>query len=235
MHSPWGQTDHQRKIADGLTWVSTPSHGGFMLIPGSATADRLSQAAKDSGDKCGQALAYEEDCAWRILAWELPDLFPDIDRDETFRCLSSWEPEYLLAAGVEPDPVEFRRWAERQEKIAQHMRDVAEHNRVVQEELAKGWQRIGNLVVGDQETVIYAHDADACWIDRDGWHAIVHGLKFTSSNPTYGNCRLAWRHASDNAHGHFVQAIGNGRIEIYLNKAAYDRRKEQDDTGNVAH
>ena len=30
-HSPWGAVDHGVRYAEGVFFVSTPSHGGFML------------------------------------------------------------------------------------------------------------------------------------------------------------------------------------------------------------
>lgn len=36
LNTPWGMADHSKKIADGIYFVSTPSHGGYWLSPENA-------------------------------------------------------------------------------------------------------------------------------------------------------------------------------------------------------
>ena len=47
MYSPWGEVQHKEVYQRGLTWVSTASHGGFMVAKGFAQR-HLSDAARVS-------------------------------------------------------------------------------------------------------------------------------------------------------------------------------------------
>ena len=60
MQTPWGTSDHQQKIAEGIVEYSTPSHGGIRLSP-----ER--QAQLPSGVKSFNSLEWwEEDCDWCV-------------------------------------------------------------------------------------------------------------------------------------------------------------------------
>lgn len=70
-HSFWGKPQHQEEIADGITWVTTASHGGYVL-----SAERLAEmpaqyrACSFSGDH-----NFEEDCSWCAVALTWPQYF----------------------------------------------------------------------------------------------------------------------------------------------------------------
>jgi hypothetical protein len=57
---PWGNIQDKIEVAEGITWVSTASHGGFIL-----SEDRYSQMPEYlrlcsfTGDQF-----FEEDCSW---------------------------------------------------------------------------------------------------------------------------------------------------------------------------
>ena len=99
MNTPWGCSDNEKRFGRGLTWVGTPSHGGFLV--GRAYARKhLSQAAQDAGDPFGSYLAYEEDCDAAIVLYELPftrEGFSNVSDQELLDSLSYWETPYLLA------------------------------------------------------------------------------------------------------------------------------------------
>jgi hypothetical protein len=111
MHTPWGVSDYEKKIQRGLTWVSTPSHGGFMVAR--ATAEKLlSPAAVGCGEQFGSYLAYEEDCDAAIVLYELPQTregFSHVTDAELLESLSYWRIPYLEARGITPNPEQVAR------------------------------------------------------------------------------------------------------------------------------
>lgn len=74
-NSPWGIIDNVDYIADGIDFVSTPSHGGLRLSKDAITL--LSEHARGSSKKVGEYYFFEEDCDWALVAFELPHLFRD--------------------------------------------------------------------------------------------------------------------------------------------------------------
>lgn len=105
MFTPWGLSQHVESFARGLCSVSTASHGGFMVAKGFARK-HLSQEAQAQGLEYGDYLAYEEDCLWAVVAYELPEYWPlmfpnnpdTLSQKEMIRnSLVRWVPEYLKA------------------------------------------------------------------------------------------------------------------------------------------
>jgi hypothetical protein len=111
MSTPWGNSDSEKRYERGLTWVGTPSHGGFLV--GKAYASKhLSPAAIAEGEPFGQYLAYEEDCDATIILYELPvtrEGFSHVTDADLVDSLSRWHPQYLAARGiaVTAEPVTF--------------------------------------------------------------------------------------------------------------------------------
>jgi hypothetical protein len=69
-HSPWGAVDHGERIAEGVFFVSTPSHGGFKLA--AALNLRIPAAFRREGGW------YEEDCDEAIPVFFMPLLFKPV-------------------------------------------------------------------------------------------------------------------------------------------------------------
>lgn len=93
-NSPWGQVDQETKIQEGVYFVSTPGHGGFMVhksVP-------LSEAAKAEADTYGEYLCFEEDCLAYIVVQEL-NVQERADTEDTKRALCYWLPRYVKASG----------------------------------------------------------------------------------------------------------------------------------------
>jgi hypothetical protein len=107
--TPWGKSQQSRKIARGLTFHSTSSHGGFLVSAGFAER-HLSPAAIARGQRWGNYYAYEEDCLAAIVELEIPatrGLFqnPEGITDESLiRTLSRWYADYLIERGITPEP-----------------------------------------------------------------------------------------------------------------------------------
>ncbi len=66
--SPWGAIDSENVVAEGITFVHTPGHGGYKL-------SRERNAKVDSAWRKPGGW-YEEDCEWAIVALTFPDVFP---------------------------------------------------------------------------------------------------------------------------------------------------------------
>jgi hypothetical protein len=102
MITPWGNSDSEKRYERGLTWVGTPSHGGFLV--GKAYAQKhLTAAAIAEGQAFGQYLAYEEDCDAAIVLYELPatrEGFSHVIESDLLDSLSRWHPAYLAARNI---------------------------------------------------------------------------------------------------------------------------------------
>ena len=72
MHTPWGTSQQQKKIADGITSYSTASHGGYQV-----SAERLAEmpdCIREFKTYAGTGW-YEEDCDWCLVVLSFPSLF----------------------------------------------------------------------------------------------------------------------------------------------------------------
>ena len=76
--TPWGPAETVTPIADGISFVSTASHGGYHVEPHA----RVGQLAQHRA-------WYEEDCEWAILCQARPDLFPREAWDAARRILAA--------------------------------------------------------------------------------------------------------------------------------------------------
>lgn len=116
--SPWGKVDHSVKVCRGVTSVSTPSHGGFLISIGVAEK-KLSPAARKYGMKWGGYLAFEEDIDANIIFLEIPEsrsvlLNPELCTEESLiKNLSAWSADYLLERGITPDQEAYKKYLER--------------------------------------------------------------------------------------------------------------------------
>lgn len=95
MKTIWGQTQHQKKLADGVYVVSTAGHGG--IIVADCVADKyLSDAAKEVADNAYGWWHFEEDCDWAVFAYENKQLWSSGWTDEMImRSLERWNMGYL--------------------------------------------------------------------------------------------------------------------------------------------
>lgn len=91
-NTPWGRADAIEQVADGITFYSTPSHGGYYLSP--ERNEQVPQRYRDFAAKWskgyfdGSAKAYgwyEEDCAALAVVVTFPDLFPMVTEDDLTR------------------------------------------------------------------------------------------------------------------------------------------------------
>jgi hypothetical protein len=116
MNSPWGKVDSVQRIARGLSFVGTPSHGGFMVADGFARK-YLSSAALLRGERFGNYYAFEEDCDTFIILLEIPSSRQGTVTDEAkiIEGLSRWHLDYLRERGIAPD-ADGAKWFEENRK-----------------------------------------------------------------------------------------------------------------------
>lgn len=89
--TPWGLVDTVTYVADGITFVSTPSHGGFHLSP-----ERLRLVPKEwLAVRRGETEAtsspwFEEDCDANMVVLTYPGLFSSDQRDLAEEMRTMW-------------------------------------------------------------------------------------------------------------------------------------------------
>ncbi len=75
--TPWGRSDRVTRIADGVYFVSTPSHGGAWIAP-----EHRHLLADIAGNWLGSDIWWEEDCdtlrAFTVLAETMPEVAASI-------------------------------------------------------------------------------------------------------------------------------------------------------------
>lgn len=62
--TPWGMSDGYEVIADGITFYTTPSHGGIHLSP-----ERIAQLPKGLSNFLNNRAWWEEDVDWAVPYW----------------------------------------------------------------------------------------------------------------------------------------------------------------------
>ena len=83
--SPWGQVDHEREVAPGMTFVSTASHGGFKLDR------RLNAEVPEYMRRPGGW--YEEDVDWAVVAVVFPAAFSEKEQESAVHTFRNWRPD----------------------------------------------------------------------------------------------------------------------------------------------
>jgi hypothetical protein len=92
--TPWGPADHQRDYADGITFLSTASHGGFRVSP--ACMSQMHPALREctSFDVAPDGVGwFEEDIAWCAVALAFPEHFPAEHLTSAESTLKDWRPD----------------------------------------------------------------------------------------------------------------------------------------------
>jgi hypothetical protein len=75
-HTPWGGINHAEVLTPGITFISTPGHGGYHLdrCHQSVVQEILPQFRPYAGPPW-----YEEDQDWAIVALAFPSLFEPVE------------------------------------------------------------------------------------------------------------------------------------------------------------
>ncbi len=85
MRTPWGPSQSQRTLGEGVVLVSTAGHGGIHL---DADRNRLVHPAWREANGW-----YEEDCDWAIVAVTFPNLFTEEQVLDAHRSAKDWHPD----------------------------------------------------------------------------------------------------------------------------------------------
>lgn len=68
----WGQPQEQEEVLDGITWVSSASHGGFVLSD--ERFKKMPEWTKSVGYGASEG-CFEEDCNQVLVLWYFQDEF----------------------------------------------------------------------------------------------------------------------------------------------------------------
>ena len=86
--TPWGPSQTRRLYADGVEFVTTESHGGFIL-------DEAKNAVIDEEWRSRGGF-YEEDEQWAIVAFHFPELFTTREKRMAEDTLKNWQPDVWM-------------------------------------------------------------------------------------------------------------------------------------------
>jgi|GEM_PF-5688812 len=93
--SPWGAVQHEQRVAEGITYVSTAGHGGYRV-----TQPRLKTMPPELQGIMPFAGPgwYEHDLDWVIVALAWPDHFPPHVRAAAVRTARTLPDEHYMVA-----------------------------------------------------------------------------------------------------------------------------------------
>ena len=97
MYTPWGEAQQINTVADGITWVSTASHGGFII-----SAERRAAMPKSLREFSTFAggNAYEEDCDAAIVIAAFPECFTAKQVESAVSTIDAGEGRYFKGVQV---------------------------------------------------------------------------------------------------------------------------------------
>ncbi len=87
--TPWGMSDYSEKVAPGIVWYSTPSHGGYHLSPGRQLEMPIAfktESRREDG-------WYEEDCNWCLVVVAFSSHFQPEKYQAAKDCMRNWHPD----------------------------------------------------------------------------------------------------------------------------------------------
>lgn len=100
METPWGRSDSQSKIAVGVSWVGTPSHGGLVVSSQQGRAKLSEKAIKLAAIEWQSAVFFEEDCAYAVAFFEVPEWCRKLWELEAYDWLKYLEPGFYDHYGL---------------------------------------------------------------------------------------------------------------------------------------
>ena len=93
--SIWGNVQSRKKLANGIFFVETASHGGIVVHESIADKYISDKAKAIIGQPEHGWYHFEEDCDWAIFAHENRDIIPEKWQQHIDSTLKQWYPEYL--------------------------------------------------------------------------------------------------------------------------------------------
>ncbi len=88
MITPWGKSQHVERHAEGISFVSTASHGGYHL-----SRKRLNQMPQYFRKECAEGAFFEEDCCWCVVPLSFLAQFDDKTVEVAKNTLLNWFPD----------------------------------------------------------------------------------------------------------------------------------------------
>lgn len=96
--TPWGPSQSEETIAEGIDWYTTASHGGCRISP--ERQGRIQQVFPGWTSWAGGAW-YEEDCDWAVVVLVFPECFDAAARQAALRTLERPDPYF---ASIQSSP-----------------------------------------------------------------------------------------------------------------------------------
>lgn len=94
--TPWGRPDSEEAFPHGIFFVSTPSHGGF-LVPKAYADTHFSEYHLTAANSCCNLrmvprgyYAFEEDCAALAVVCEVPEAKGDLSLEDAEAMFNNW-------------------------------------------------------------------------------------------------------------------------------------------------
>jgi hypothetical protein len=152
MYTPWGYSQTRKKFVFGIYFVTTASHGGWMIDQGFADCYLSEECLNYATSKWGnEYYCFEEDTDALIVFYELSKagligeiyeyfysktqlITLDNLMHYLFEQLSRWHPQYLLDIGEEPEPEGYARWLFRQAE--EQLRKAKSDNLIISAEFS---------------------------------------------------------------------------------------------------
>lgn len=94
--TPWGRSHGAIKIESNnrvIYRLDTPSHGGY-AVPKSTAIKRIPPGLLPTL-KNAFFYFFEEDCAWAIACFYLPEFFPQNAREDAINTMRHYYPQFL--------------------------------------------------------------------------------------------------------------------------------------------
>jgi hypothetical protein len=108
VNTPLGHLVSVQTVDQGVYWVTTVEHGGYMIDRALAQATLSSGACAIGDPSDEQWLCFEEDCAWAVVVYEHPEWAVQ-SLESTMRHALLWltqeYPDYLQTRGIQPGEV----------------------------------------------------------------------------------------------------------------------------------
>jgi hypothetical protein len=107
MSSPWGRIDQVEKITVGISFVSTPSHGGLRVSKRALNKYAINPEliTKLGGIEISNYVFFEEDCAQFLFLLDAPEILKldalkrGLNPDDMFqtakKIVENWIPDYF--------------------------------------------------------------------------------------------------------------------------------------------
>jgi hypothetical protein len=98
--TPLGEIVTVQIIDEGVYWITTREHGGY-LIDQALAQQQLTAHACAIGDRTDEEwLCFEEDCAWAVVVYEHPEwAIQPLQSTHVNMLLQQEYPDYLRARG----------------------------------------------------------------------------------------------------------------------------------------